>query len=134
MNKDDSKQINDVLDCVFFNSETITDGKLMEIAQAVADSLYDGHYTLMKFTTCYKFMFGTPVSDKEIDNLPQHYALRDALKEAIEGDLELASQALKNGSTMFDALYLMTKEERAAAAKERAAAAERMAAWKAKQD
>lgn len=39
-----------------FTDETILIFKLMEL---IANKRYDGHYTIMKFTTNYRFCFGT---------------------------------------------------------------------------
>lgn len=68
-----------------------------EKLEGLADNISDGHYTIMKFTTGYKVMFGTPevvrddMNDIEacttleaaIDNAVKELTMgtRDALKE-----------------------------------------------------
>lgn len=47
-----------------FNDETILIFKLMEL---IANKRYDGHYTIMKFTTNYRFCFGTLYIKNDIE-------------------------------------------------------------------
>ena len=57
---------------------------LIQIAQAKAASISDGHLTLMKFSTHWKIMFGTPNLDnksarEEVRKLKPHDTLKEAL-------------------------------------------------------
>lgn len=42
--------------CTQFNDESIL---IFEIMELIANKRYGGHYTIMKFTTNYRFCFGT---------------------------------------------------------------------------
>jgi len=60
--------------------EKISTEDLLEIAQDWADAKYDGHLTIMKFTTNWRAVFGpTPDSREEIKNMMPGESLRDVL-------------------------------------------------------
>ena len=115
MSKDDGKRIDEVMFYLYAppHAITMTDDKLLEIAKVVANSIYDGHYTLMKFTGSYKFIFGTPSSSQEIREAKEHATVKDAILDAIQSNLHIADQALQTGKSMFSQLHNLTKEERA---------------------
>lgn len=68
-----------------FVSEELSSETLSNLANAInfANKNYDGHLTMMKFTTGWKICFGTPVMDasgrEEVYVLPQYDSLDDAL-------------------------------------------------------
>ena len=66
--------------------------ELESIIAALADRYYDGHYTIMKFTTGYKAVFETPdiffVDREPIANLETFKTLREAVISAILRQLE----------------------------------------------
>ena len=52
----------------------------------MANKFYDGHYTIFKFTTNYKVMFGTPNNvQEELDKIEGSKTLNEALLKAIRG-------------------------------------------------
>ena len=65
-----------------FTDETILIFKLMEL---IANKRYDGHYTIMKFTTNYRFCFGTLYIKDETESqvAPRLMAEGKTLDEAI---------------------------------------------------
>lgn len=66
---------------------TVTLEEAMMKIQKVANMYYDGHYTLMKFTTGYKVFFGTPdFSDegrKKIEEMPAFENVTTAIVNAV---------------------------------------------------
>ncbi len=56
---------------------------LLEKLEGIANEDFDGHLTIMKFTTGWKAMFGTPNLDidgrAEAAKLKSHKTLKDAL-------------------------------------------------------
>ncbi len=64
--------------------ETVDLELLMQIAQAKAASVSSGHLTIMKFSTHWKILFGTPNLDSE-DGRIQVWNLKsyDTLKKAL---------------------------------------------------
>jgi hypothetical protein len=52
----------------------------LKIAEEIARSHFDGHLTIMRFTTHWKVMFGTPAHRDEIKRLPYFLTLREALE------------------------------------------------------
>jgi len=53
--------------------------RLEEKAKEVAD----GHYTIMKFTTGYKVMIGTPEGREDIRNIKSSKTLEEAVEEVL---------------------------------------------------
>jgi hypothetical protein len=64
---------------------------LLEIAERIARTRYDGHLTVMRFTTHWKIMFGTPNLDidgrVEVRRLKGFPTLEQALKQLILEEL-----------------------------------------------
>jgi len=64
---------------------------LFEIAEGMAKQKYDGHLTVMRFTTHWKVMFGTPNLDidgrQEVRQLKAYSSLAEALKELVCSEL-----------------------------------------------
>jgi hypothetical protein len=63
---------------------------LIGIMEHMARVAYDGHYTIMAFTTGYKAGFGTPNLDglgrEQVWNIPSQETLKGALVRAIMSD------------------------------------------------
>lgn len=68
---------------------SISDAAALAAAQAIADKSFDGHMTIMKFTTGWRVLFGTqPESRTEISAMPFGKTLAQALAKAIEQQAE----------------------------------------------
>ena len=56
---------------------------LLQSAVDFANQEYDGHLTIMKFTTGWKILFGTPTMDNDqrvmLDDLPSKMTLAEAI-------------------------------------------------------
>lgn len=66
---------------------------LMNIATAKASAVSDGHFTIMKFTTCWKVCFFIPNLDtgdgrKEVKDLPSFKSLKEALIDILTNEKE----------------------------------------------
>ena len=65
---------------------------LLKVSEAIARKKYDGHLTLMKFTTHWKAMFGTPNLDtdgrKDVRKLKAYPSLEEALFYLIVNERE----------------------------------------------
>ncbi len=46
---------------------TVTLGEALKKIEAIANEKYDGHYSILKFTTGYKVFFGTATMDYDAD-------------------------------------------------------------------
>ena len=68
---------------------TDIDTKLLSLLLQMADSLCDGHLTIMKFTTNWRIQLGTPVGDlrEEIERMPAGKTFSDAAIAALHDDL-----------------------------------------------
>jgi hypothetical protein len=67
--------------------------KMINLASQWAKMKYDGHYTLMSFTSGFKFMFGTPNLDsgdgrEEVRNLKSYGTPEEAIYAALESDMK----------------------------------------------
>lgn len=66
-------------------------GILLKIAELIARTRYDGHLTVMRFTTHWKAIFGTPNLDidgrVEVRRLKGFPTLEQALKQLILEEL-----------------------------------------------
>lgn len=66
-----------------FEIESLDLGTLMALAERIAVDRADGHFTLMRFTTGWKCMLGTPNLDidgrEEVSVLPAFASAREAL-------------------------------------------------------
>ena len=61
---------------------------LMKLSIDYANRHYDGHLTIMKFTTNWKVTFGTPNSRGEIDRMATGKTIEEALFNAMITDQE----------------------------------------------
>lgn len=62
----------------------IPDAAALAAAKAIADQFYDGHMTVMKFTTGWRLSFGAqPVCRDDINAMPEGATLHEALAKAI---------------------------------------------------
>ncbi len=68
---------------------------LLELATEIANKKYDGHFTLMKFTTNWRFCFGTVDYDGDVfvyrDNISRMAVgetLDDSIMEAIKREIK----------------------------------------------
>ena len=62
----------------------ITDAAAFAAAKAIADSSFDGHMTVMKFTTGWRLSFGVqPIGRDEIAQMAFGNTLQEALAKAI---------------------------------------------------
>jgi len=75
--------------------ETRDYGFVMESLQAIADRYFDGHFTVMKFTTNWRVGFGTPNSRCDIEELYDGFTLFDAYKAAMIGLIEVENKGTK---------------------------------------
>lgn len=68
-----------------------------EKLEELADNICDGHYTIMKFTTGYKVMFGTPeVVRDELNAIEACTTLEAAIDNAIKEFTMGTREALKD--------------------------------------
>ena len=68
-----------------FNEKT---GLLLRVFEAVADFWFDGHFTLMRFTTGYRACFGTVNDYEQIKDMIQGTDLQDVLFRVISKHFE----------------------------------------------
>jgi hypothetical protein len=61
------------------------DDELMRQLEAVAAALFDGHLTIMRFTTNWRVGFGTPSERDEIEAMPAGHTFAAAARNAING-------------------------------------------------
>ena len=63
---------------------------LLAVAEERARARYEGHLTILRFTTHWKAAFGTPdltgEGQRQVDDLPVHPTLRDALTVLLLND------------------------------------------------
>ena len=61
---------------------------LINAVAIIAREQFDGHFTILGFTTGFKVMFGTPdVARYELVGLKQYSSLKDALRELIDENI-----------------------------------------------
>lgn len=65
---------------------------LIKFANFIANKNHDGHLTIMKFTTGWKTMFGTPNLDsgrgrEEVRSIPMSKNISESLLKAIEQEI-----------------------------------------------
>ncbi len=66
-----------------------------ELLKAYAEKYYDGHFTVMKFTTNFRVAFGTMYSNdyselrEDISKMAEGKTLEDACKKCIEENINL---------------------------------------------
>lgn len=63
------------------DNETI---ELLEECEYIATQMYDGHFTIMRFTTNWRFCFGQPYTYEEIQMMAEGKTLKEALKKGIQ--------------------------------------------------
>lgn len=61
----------------------MTDTDLMTQLTAIADEHFDGHVTVMKFTTNWRVGFGTPMSRCDIDMMWESKTFSEAAERAL---------------------------------------------------
>jgi hypothetical protein len=71
-----------------------TTRELLSLVEGIANEKYDGHLTLLKFTSHWKGMFGTPDLDtgegrEIIENLPKYSLLSRLLSAMLEQENEI---------------------------------------------
>ncbi|MHA2246895.1 MAG: hypothetical protein ACXADY_18265 [Candidatus Hodarchaeales archaeon] len=80
----------------FYVLSTIGTDGLIGIVEDIANEYFDGHYTIFKFTTGYKGMWGTPdlynACDNEIHHMRTHRVLDTLLIFLITTALKLDKQ------------------------------------------
>ena len=54
------------------------------ILEFIANNGFDGHFTVLSFTTHYKFAFGTVTEREDIENLAPYDNINDAIENAIQ--------------------------------------------------
>ena len=83
-----------------------TSRSLLDIAQRVARRHYDGHITMLRFTSGWKVAFGTVTERDEIASLEAFASLDDALADLIANECDPRTHAMRgSGMDMFrDAL------------------------------
>jgi hypothetical protein len=59
---------------------------LLDRVQKIADEKFDGHYTILRFTTNIRIGFGTPCDRLDFDQVPARANLREGLLYAIENE------------------------------------------------
>lgn len=65
----------------------------LERLEAVAAALYDGHLTIMRFTTNWRVGFGSPYADPTVIFWVQSLAVGDTFAEAARNALQEVRQA-----------------------------------------
>jgi hypothetical protein len=67
----------------------INDGEAFDIIEGIAKRFYDGHFTVMSFTTNWKLCFGSqPNSRDEIQGMTCGKTLGDALINHLSGKFD----------------------------------------------
>jgi hypothetical protein len=77
-----------------------TDMELLADLIEIAERCFDGHLTIMKFTTNWRACFGTPMDDDDISNMPVGKYFFDAAIGAIgkavtEGRITISARPAK---------------------------------------
>ena len=55
-----------------------------ELIESISNNYFGGHFTVLSFSTCYSFMFGTPSGREEIQDLESFHDINDAISGAIQ--------------------------------------------------
>lgn len=76
---------------------------LLEHVQEIANSDFDGHFTLMKFTTNWKACFGTPEERHLIDQMATGKTMEEALLEALR--TRIHPGVMKSAQMLYDPPY-----------------------------
>lgn len=59
---------------------------LLNKCERIAKEKYDGHFTLMRFTTDWKFCFGQPFNYDEIQMMATGNTMEEAIQKGIKED------------------------------------------------
>jgi hypothetical protein len=63
----------------------MNDQVLFRVIKLIAENCFDGHFTIMKFTTNWRVSFGeAPTSRDDIDAMPVGATLLDAFVKSVE--------------------------------------------------
>ncbi len=95
----------------------VTDAAALTLVQAVADKFFDGHVTLLKFTTNWRVSLGSNLAFGEhhgetldrIRAIPQGATLLEAVIEAINATPDAAVRAFRNA--LADVLEAQAKKK-----------------------
>ncbi|GLI51345.1 hypothetical protein TSYNTROOL_14310 [Tepidanaerobacter syntrophicus] len=60
--------------------------ELLKQCEEIAKQKYDGHFTLMRFTTNWKFCFGQPYTYEEIQHMTTGKTMWEAIQKGIDKD------------------------------------------------
>lgn len=58
--------------------------KNQSIIDFISKKDFGGHFTILSFTTEYKFAFGTVTEREDIENLASYYTINSAIENAIQ--------------------------------------------------
>ncbi len=58
--------------------------KNQSIIDFISNRDFSGHFTILSFTTEYKFSFGTITEREDIENLTAYDSINDAIENAIQ--------------------------------------------------
>jgi hypothetical protein len=58
--------------------------KNQSLLDFIAINDFDNHFTILSFTTHYKFSFGTITNRNDIENLNSYYDINDAIENAVQ--------------------------------------------------
>jgi hypothetical protein len=72
-----------VFDALARERSALTNGERMKILEDVAAEMFDGHVTIMRFTTNWRVGFGTPNDRDDIRNMPVGYTFEEAARQAL---------------------------------------------------
>lgn len=59
------------------------DYEYFRVAEYIANACFDGHFTLMKFTTNWRCCFGTPNLREDIDRMAEGKTAQEAVLKAL---------------------------------------------------
>lgn len=57
---------------------------VLKECERIANENYDGHFTIMKFTTNWKFCFGQPNNYEEIQLMATGWTMEEAVEKGIK--------------------------------------------------
>jgi hypothetical protein len=66
--------------------------ELMQKLETVANQKFDGHFTVMKFTTNWRVCFGTPDCREDIDIMAEGKTFASAARLALEEEKDIHEQ------------------------------------------
>jgi hypothetical protein len=89
---------------------TTRDAELMWRLERVARERHDGHFTVMRFTTNWRVMFGTPNDRDDIESALAGATFASAALAALRADADRAI-CLRCGVNPVDLVFLGTEKE-----------------------